>query len=63
MSRNSDGKKQLAEAREARWKAGKLAANGRTAQEREQASAKHRELGKLVTELKYEFGDDDVTVW
>jgi hypothetical protein len=62
MSRNSDGKKQLAEARDARWNAGKRAATGRTAEERQQASAEHRELGKLVTALKSEFGDDIATV-
>jgi hypothetical protein len=62
MSKNSDGRKQLAEVREARWKAGKQAATGRTPEERQRASAEHRELGKLVTELKNEFGDDMVTL-
>jgi hypothetical protein len=62
MSKNSDGQQQLKEAREARWNAGKQAATGRTAGEREQASAEHRELGNRVTALKSEFGDDLATL-
>jgi 6-phosphogluconate dehydrogenase (decarboxylating) len=62
MSQSSDGRQQLAEARDARWNAGQRAATGRTAEERQQASAEHRELGKVVTALRNEFGDDIATV-
>jgi hypothetical protein len=62
MSKNSDGRQQLADARQARWNAGKQAATGLTAEGREQASAEHRRLGEVVTALRNQHGDDIATV-
>jgi hypothetical protein len=58
---SSNGRQQPADAREARWNAGKQAATGRTAKEREQGSAEHRRLGEEVTALRNEHGDDIAT--
>lgn len=62
MTSSSDPKKQLADAREARAKAGRIAATGRTPEEREKAGAEYRRLGEQIAWMPGH-EDDPAVLW
>lgn len=62
MPSSSDLKKQLAAAREARAKAGRIASSGRTPEERAAASAEYRRLGEQIP-MMGGHEDDPATLW